>query len=126
MLVRDIMHTGHEIPRVAHDASLKSALLEITSKGLGMCVITSEESLVLGVFTDGDLRRTLDRNLDIQTTQIDQVMTRSCQLGSADQLAAECLEMMQRLRINALPITDTDKKLIGVINMHDLLAAGVV
>lgn len=126
VLVRDIMHTGEEIPRVSHDASLKNALLEITSKGLGMCVITAENGLVLGVFTDGDLRRTLDRNLDIQTTQIDQVMTKNCQLGSADQLAAECLEMMQRLRINALPITGPDKKLIGVINMHDLLAAGVV
>jgi arabinose-5-phosphate isomerase len=124
--VSDIMHTGHDMPRVAPVASISRALLEMSSKGLGMTAIVDENDKVLGIFTDGDLRRTLDRNLDLQQTSIDQVMTRDCKTVNANDLAAEVLKLMDDHKINGALVTDKDGKLIGALNMHDLLRAGVV
>jgi arabinose-5-phosphate isomerase len=124
--VSDIMHTGDEIPRVTEGTTLSGALLEISRKGLGMTTVTDTHGNLTGVFTDGDLRRTLDRDLDIRTTLIQQVMTRNGKTILADHLAAKALNIMEEMKINALPVTDETGALVGAINMHDLLRAGVI
>ena len=124
--VSDIMHTGDRIPRVTGDTTLSGALLEISRKGLGMTTIVDEAGELTGVFTDGDLRRTLDKSIDVHTTPISDVMTHNGKTIQADHLAAEALNIMEELKINALPVTDADGHLVGAINMHDLLRAGVI
>ncbi len=125
--VADIMHTGDEIPRVAPGATLGEALMEMTRKGLGMTLIADGDDRVLGIFTDGDLRRVLEaRQVDVHTTPITECMTPDCLTTAPDRLAAEVLELMQSRRINSLPVVDGDRRLIGALNMHDLLRAGVV
>jgi arabinose-5-phosphate isomerase len=126
LLVRDIMHTGEAVPRVTADVRVRDALVEMTRKGLGMTLIVGEGERLCGVFTDGDLRRVLDRRLDVHETAIGEVMTRGCKSASADMLAAEALELMERHRISALPVIADDGALVGAFNMHDLLRAGVV
>ncbi|MBO6848987.1 MAG: KpsF/GutQ family sugar-phosphate isomerase [Marinobacter sp.] len=124
--VSDIMHTGDRIPRVTGDTTLSGALLEISRKGLGMTTIVDDAGELTGVFTDGDLRRTLDKSIDVHTTPIRDVMTHNGKTIPADHLAAEALNIMEELKINALPVTDADGQLVGAINMHDLLRAGVI
>ncbi|MCR8913650.1 KpsF/GutQ family sugar-phosphate isomerase [Marinobacter panjinensis] len=124
--VSEIMHTGDRIPRVQEDITLGGALLEISRKGLGMTTVINAAGDLVGVFTDGDLRRTLDRSVDIHNTPIAEVMTRNGRVIHDDQLAAEALNMMEELKINALPVIDRNGKLTGAINMHDLLRAGVI
>lgn len=125
--VQDIMHTDDEIPRVTEQATLSEALMEMTSKGMGMTVIIGTDDKVLGIFTDGDLRRVLEKGaLNVHTTQINECMTPDCLTISANQLAAEALELMQSKRINSMPVVDNTHRLIGALNMHDLLRAGVV
>jgi arabinose-5-phosphate isomerase len=126
LLIADVMRTGEAIPSVREDARLSEALVEMSRKGLGMTVIVDEAERVLGLFTDGDLRRALDRGVDVHTTYISEVMTRQCKTAAADILAAEALQMMESFKINALLVVDQDHKLIGALNMHDLLRAGVV
>jgi arabinose-5-phosphate isomerase len=124
--VSDIMHTGNSMPRVPPDATISQALLEMSSKGLGMTAIVDKGDRALGIFTDGDLRRTLDKNIDLQQTTIDQVMTGDCKTVEANDLAAEVLKLMEDHKINGALVTNKDGKLIGALNMHDLLRAGVV
>ncbi|WP_127477911.1 KpsF/GutQ family sugar-phosphate isomerase [Sulfurivermis fontis] len=125
--IEDIMHTGESIPRVGAEASLRDALLEMTRKGLGMTAVVDERGRIIGIFTDGDLRRLLDHGeVSIAGMQVAQVMTRGCTTVRADLLAAEALRIMDEKRINALPVVDADGVLCGAINMHDLLRAGVV
>ncbi len=124
--VKDIMHTDEQIPRVNESASLRDALLEITQKGLGMTAIVDEQNKVLGIYTDGDLRRTLDKGIDVHNANVRDVMTPDCKTISPHLLAAECLTQMQQNKINAMLVVDTDKTLCGALNMHDLLRAGVV
>ncbi|KPP99774.1 KpsF/GutQ family sugar-phosphate isomerase [Marinobacter sp. HL-58] len=124
--VSDIMHTGERIPHVQEDTTLSTALLEISRKGLGMTTVINEAGDLVGVFTDGDLRRTLDRSVDIHNTPIAEVMTRNGRVIHDHQLAAEALNMMEELKINALPVINREGKLTGAINMHDLLRAGVI
>jgi len=125
--VADIMHTGDEIPRVAPGATLSEALMEMTRKGLGMTLVADGEDRVLGIFTDGDLRRVLEaRQVDVHATPITDCMTPDCLTTSPERLAAEVLELMQSRRINSLPVVDGDRRLVGALNMHDLLRAGVV
>ena len=124
--VADIMHTGSQIPRVAGDASLSEALVEMTRKNLGMTAIVDDNDTVLGIYTDGDLRRTLDRNIDVHKARISEVMTRGGKTAKASVLAAEVLKMMEDHKINALLVVDDDNRLVGALNMHDLLRAGVV
>jgi len=125
--IHDIMHTGDNIPKVQVNASLSDALTEMTSKGLGMTAIVDSEDTLQGVFTDGDLRRVLDHGeINVRSINIADVMTRNCKSTRSDSLAAETLAMMQQHKINALPVVDDSNKLIGAMNMHDLLRAGVV
>lgn len=124
--VRDVMHAGEALPAVNQTALLKDALLEMTRKGLGMTAIVDEAGRVAGIFTDGDLRRALEKPIDIHSVPIAQLMGRSPKTIGPDQLAVEAVEKMQRLNINGLLVVDTADVLVGALNMHDLLKAGVV
>lgn len=124
--IGDLMHRDAEMPAAAPATLLSRALLEITRKGLGLIVVVDDRGRVLGIFTDGDLRRALDRGIDIQNTPLAEVMTRGCTTVCAEALAAEALRIMQDKKINALPVVDDDNVLVGVLNMHDLLRARVL
>ncbi|QCF26568.1 KpsF/GutQ family sugar-phosphate isomerase [Hydrocarboniclastica marina] len=124
--VADIMHAGEALPKVPEHAVLSDALMEMSRKGLGMTAVVDEDNRLLGVFTDGDLRRTLDRPLDIHSTRIGSVMTTRCKTIGPDHLAAEALNIMEEIKINGLLVTDDDRRLVGALNMHDLLRAGVL
>ncbi len=122
----DLLHTGAEMPVVTADTLLRDALVEMTRKGLGMTAIVDADGRLLGIFTDGDLRRALDRGVDVHGIRMADIMTRDCKTITASALAAEALQLMERHRINALVVVDGERRLLGVVNMHDLLRAGVV
>ena len=124
--VENVMHSGEELPSVQRGALLKEALMEMSLKRLGMTAILETDGRLAGVFTDGDLRRALDRNLDIQTAKIDEVMTPHGKTARPDMLAAEALKIMEDHKILALVVVDRDDRPIGALNMHDLLRAGVM
>jgi len=122
----DIMHAGAAIPQVPQGTLLRDVLMEMSRKGLGMSAVVDPEGRVAGIYTDGDLRRTLDRNVDIHVTPVDRVMTPHPVTCPPSILAATALQIMERRKINALLAVDADGRLVGAINMHDLLRAGVV
>ena len=122
----DIMRTGNDIPSVPANTQVPVALYEITSKGLGMTGVNHEDGTLLGIFTDGDLRRVLDHKLDIHTLTAEDVMTPNCLTVSADMLAVDALNLMQAQHINALLVVNDTHQVIGAFNMHMLLQAGVV
>lgn len=124
--VRDVMHSGDALPRVGLDATLKVALFEMTQKGLGMTAVVDADGRVAGLFTDGDLRRALEHPLDLQQARIAELMTRNPKTIRADALAVAAVEKMDTLKINGLLVVDEDDTLVGALNMHDLLKAGVV
>ena len=123
--VSDVMHTGDRIPKVAQSATVSEALLEMSKKGLGMTAIVDDRDTVLGLYTDGDLRRSLDKNIDVRSTAISDVMTKNCRTTRADELAASIVKQMDDHGINGLLVTDENNKLIGAFNMHDILRAGI-
>jgi arabinose-5-phosphate isomerase len=124
--VRDIMHSGDALPRVPQDATLKTALVEMTQKGLGMTAVVDATGQVAGLFTDGDLRRALEHALDLQQARIAELMTPNPKTIREDALAVAAVEKMDSLKINGLLVVDADGLLVGALNMHDLLKAGVV
>ena len=125
--VSDIMVSGDDIPQVLPDVTLDQALLEMSSKGLGMTAIVDTEGTLCGIFTDGDLRRVLDHgNGDFGRLKISDIMIAKCKTVQRDALAAEVLNMMETHKINALPVVDEQNHVIGALNMHTLLRAGVV
>ena len=124
--VRDIMHVDAALPKVAADAMLADALLEMTKKGLGMTAVVDEQDNLLGIFTDGDLRRILAKPIDIRTTPISQVMHSKPRNIHQEALAAEAVQLMEQYKINGLLVVNQNGKLVGALNMHDLLRAGVV
>ncbi len=124
--VSNIMHTDDRLPVVNSGTSLRDALLEITSKGMGLTAIVDEQQHLLGIFTDGDLRRSLDSGSNLLSATIDDLMTRNCVTVRADILAAEALKVMEDHKINGLICVDEEQRPVGAINMHDLLKAGVL
>ena len=122
--VEDIMHRGPALPAVVSGATLDQALLEVSNKGLGMTSVVDDRGRLLGVFTDGDLRRALDDEIDIHQTPIDQLMTRNCITITADSLAAEALHIMDEHKISALVVADGEQP-VGALHLHDLLKAGI-
>jgi len=124
--VGDIMHTGVEIPAVGDNALLSEAVLEITRKRLGMTAIVDDAQRVLGIYTDGDLRRTLERRLDFAVTPISSVMSHNPRTITPGALAAEAVQLMEQHSINQMLVVDEDNKLVGALNMHDLLHAKVI
>ncbi|MHB8742350.1 MAG: KpsF/GutQ family sugar-phosphate isomerase [Sulfuricaulis sp.] len=126
LYISDIMHTGGTIPKVTEDASLRDALLEMTGKGLGMTGVVNSDGQLVGIFTDGDLRRMLNRGVDVYSASITDVMTRHPKTTHADRLAAETIQLMRSLKINGLFVVDNDNRVVGALNMHDLFRAGVI
>lgn len=124
--VNDIMHTGTQIPLVHENTPLRDALLEMTKKGLGMTGVVDHDNKLLGIYTDGDLRRTLDQGVDVHTTPIRSVMTSPCKTLKANLLAAEALNIMDAKKISGFIIVDDNNTPVGALHMHDLLRSGVV
>lgn len=124
--VEDVMRRGEEVPRVGPATTLADGLLEMSRKGLGMTVVVDADGRAVGVYTDGDLRRSLDKRLDVHAARMDEVMTHPCKTIGARELAAEAVHLMEKHRINGLPVVDGDGRLVGALNVHDLLRAGVV
>ncbi|MDP5209494.1 KpsF/GutQ family sugar-phosphate isomerase [Microbulbifer sp. 2205BS26-8] len=124
--VKDVMHAGKELPRVHPETLLSKALLEMTSKGFGMTTVIDHSGKLLGVFTDGDLRRVIDQKVAFDQATMTQVMSRSPKTVSAETLAAEALRIMEDYKITALVVEDATHIPIGVLHMHDILRAGVI
>ena len=125
--IADVMHSGDAVPRVRADASVSEALVEMTRKRLGMTAVVDDDGRLLGLYTDGDLRRSLDDEaVDLRATRIDAVMTRAPRTIGADALAAEAAQMMETHKINALLVLDAQQRVVGALNIHDLLRARVV
>ncbi|GFO71607.1 arabinose-5-phosphate isomerase [Bathymodiolus japonicus methanotrophic gill symbiont] len=126
VMVRDIMHTGEQLPVVQQEASIMGALAEMTAKKLGMTAVVDQNGQLTGIFTDGDVRRLLEKAIDIKQTSLLEVMTLNCQVIDQDVLAAEAMQVMEQKKINALIVVDADKQVTGALNMHDLIHAGIV
>ena len=124
--VADVMRTGTDIPTVRAETPLAEGLMEVTRKGLGMTAIADAGMRLQGVFTDGDLRRALDASVDLRATRMDQVMSRHAKTVRPSALAAEAVHLMETHRITSLVVVDADDKIVGALNVHDLLRAGVV
>lgn len=124
--VDEIMHRGEAVPRINQEALLKAALVEMTQKKLGMTTVVDTEGKLVGIFTDGDLRRAFDKNADIHQTTINQVMTKNPRVISPQLLAAEAVRIMETYKITALIVIDNQQIPLGIVHMHDILRAGVV
>ena len=125
--ITDVMHAGDEVPRIGPGASINEALVEMSRKRLGMTAVVDDAGRLLGLYTDGDLRRSLDdAAVDLRTTRIDAVMTRAPRTIDADALAVEAAQLMEAHKINALLVVDGDGRVVGALNIHDLLRARVV
>ena len=124
--VRDVMRGDDRVPAVRPDTPITDAIIAMSRGGLGLVAITDPANAVLGIFTDGDLRRAFEKRIDLQQGDIASVMHPTPRTIGPDRLAVEAVEMMERLRINALLVVDTDNHLIGALNMHDLFTAKVI
>ena len=126
--VEDVMRKGEELPRVGPETLLRDGLLEMSRKGLGMTTVVDASDHVLGIFTDGDLRRALDRQVDVHSTRMHEVMTVGGKVAEPRMLAAEAVHLMETYRITSLPVVlpDAGRRLVGALNVHDLLRAGVM
>lgn len=125
--IRDVMHAGEEVPRIAPSATLSEALVEMSRKRLGMTAVVDDAGRLLGLFTDGDLRRALDdHGVDVRGTRIDAVMTRTPRTIGPDALAVEAARLMEDHKIGGLLVVDDDARVVGALNIHDLLRARVV
>jgi arabinose-5-phosphate isomerase len=123
--VEDVMRTGAAIPQVSPDTPLSQALLVISAKGIGMTTVTGPDQTLLGVFTDGDLRRALDRGADIRSVRISEVMTRNSKTVRAEMLAAEAMRIMDQYKISSLVVVDDQQHPVGALHLHDMLRAGL-
>ncbi|RPE81022.1 KpsF/GutQ family sugar-phosphate isomerase [Vulcaniibacterium tengchongense] len=125
--IADVMHGGDDVPRVHADASISEALVEMSAKRLGMTAVVDDDDRLLGLYTDGDLRRTLDdARVDLRGTRIAEVMTRSPKTIGADALAVEAAQLMEAHKISGLIVVDGERRVVGALNIHDLLRARVV
>lgn len=124
--VSDVMRTGEALPEVGESATLRDAMLEMTKKGMGMTAVVDGGKRVIGIYTDGDLRRSLDRGCDIRTTPVADVMTRNPRTIAPNRLAAEAVQHMQDFKVYSLLVVDAQDRLAGALSMHDLMRAGVV
>lgn len=124
--VEDVMRSGEDVPAVESGVSLREGLMEMTEKGLGMTAIIDANRRVLGIYTDGDLRRTLDDGVDIHKTTMKDIMRTRCKTSSAHVLAAEAVHVLEENRITSLLVVDDDGRLVGALNVHDLFRAGIM
>ena len=126
LLVGDLMHTGEEVPKVAADTLLADGLIEMTAKGLGITAIVDASGNLEGVYTDGDLRRTLDNPVDVHATTMREVMTKNPKTVNPKLLAAEAVRLLDQHQITSLIVVDDDSSVVGALNVHDLFRAGVM
>ncbi len=124
--VRDVMRSGNDAPRVSDTVMLSDAILEMSRGRMGITAILDHDGRVMGIFTDGDLRRTLQKGIDLHATPISSVMTRGPRTISPDKLAAEAVQIMERHKVNQLLVVDNEQRLLGALNMHDLFRAKVI
>lgn len=124
--VADVMHSGDDIPRVAPDTPMLDALMVMSEKGFGMTTVMNPEGDLLGIFTDGDLRRSIDKGVDIRTAKVGELMNTHPKMLRENTLAAEALALMEQAKINVLLITNEQKVLVGVVKINDLLRAGII
>ena len=124
--VKDIMHSGEAIPLSFPEAPLNQAILEMTGKKLGATLVSDEDKQLIGIFTDGDLRRSFEDGIDLTTATIGNICHKNCLTTSADDLAINTVNLMQEKEITVLPVVDKNNKIVGIIHMHDLLKAGIV
>ncbi len=124
--VADVMRTGTAIPQVSAEVRLKDGLLEMTQKGLGMTAVVDDQQGILGVFTDGDLRRALDGGVDVHATTMEEIMHKECKTTSSEVLAVEAVHLMEENKITSLLVADDDNRLVGALNIHDLFRAGIM
>lgn len=124
--VRDIMHSDDEIPKCLPGTNLKDAILEITGKQLGATLIVDGSNNLVGIFTDGDLRRSFEDGIDLHNVTIGDIAKKDCSTTQTDELAVNVFNTMQKKKITVLPVVDPDNKVIGILHMHDLLKAGIV
>jgi arabinose-5-phosphate isomerase len=124
--VRDVMRIGKEAPRIGHTTTGIDGMLEISRGRMGMTAVLDDDGRVIGIFTDGDLRRSLEKGLDLRSARISEVMTRGPRTIGPDKLAVEAVEIMERFKVNQLLVVDPDQKLLGALNMHDLFRAKVI
>lgn len=124
--VSDVMRSGDDIPAVGADVKLRDGLMEMTQKGLGMTAIVADDGAVLGIFTDGDLRRALDAGADVHNTAMSEVMHTNCKTTGPDVLAAEAIRILEENKITSLLVADADGRLVGALNIHDLFRAGIM
>ncbi|MGH8660641.1 MAG: KpsF/GutQ family sugar-phosphate isomerase [Burkholderiales bacterium] len=124
--VRDVMRTGEHAPHVAHTVTALEGVLEVSRGRMGMTAVLDQQQRVIGIFTDGDLRRSLEKGVDLRATPIAAVMTRDPRTIGSGKLAAEAVEIMERFKVNQLLVVDEDRKLLGALNMHDLFRAKVI
>jgi arabinose-5-phosphate isomerase len=124
--VSDVMRTDAQVPAVTPDVTLRDGLMEMTEKGLGMTAIIDGDRSVIGIFTDGDLRRALDEGADIHKTKMSDVMHKGCRTTTADILAAEAVHVLEENKITSLLVADDSNRLVGALNIHDLFRAGIM
>jgi arabinose-5-phosphate isomerase len=124
--VDDVMHKGDDLPIVSDDICITEALYEISKKGLGMTAVVNHENKLVGIFTDGDLRRVIDAEVNLRTTSIAHVMTENCVTCPAGILAAQALQIMDEKSINGLIVVNKKHQPIGALNMLDMVKAGVI
>jgi len=124
--VSDVMRAGEQVPTISPETGITDAIIAMSRGGLGLVAITAPDGRALGIFTDGDLRRAFEKRIDLQQGNIASVMHPAPRTIGPDRLAVEAVEMMERLRINALLVVDTDGRLVGALNMHDLFTAKVI
>jgi arabinose-5-phosphate isomerase len=124
--VADVMRTGEDVPAVGPGVRLRDGLMEMTQKGLGMTAVVDDDRRILGIFTDGDLRRALDAGADVHSTSMAEVMHSNCKTTTPDILAAEAVHVLEENKITSLLVADDDSRLIGALNIHDLFRAGIM
>lgn len=125
-LVKEIMHTGDRVPRVSVKSSMREAILEMTSKGFGATTVVDEEGRLVGIITDGDLRRYIERGKDLNNGRVEDAMTRNPKVISPESLVGEALNLMEKYKIMVLPVVDEEGKPIGIIHLHDILGSGII
>ncbi len=124
--VSDVMRTGDAIPAVPLGATLAEAVIEISRKGMGMTAVIDPTRRLVGIFTDGDLRRNLERDVNLRGTRVEEAMTRNPRVVRPEALAAEAVEMMERTKSTQIPVVDAEGRLVGALNIHDLFRSKVV
>lgn len=126
LTIGDVMRTGEDVPRVSANSLLKDALIEMNQKGLGMTAVMDDANHIIGIFTDGDLRRALDGAVDVHHTSISELMTRHCKTVKQDMLVADAVQLLEQHKITQLLVVDDEAGVVGALNIHDLFRAGVM